>query len=406
MNILFLLTQDLESPTGAGRFFPLARELVRLGHSVSIAALHSNYRSLKNRCFLREGVRILYVGQMHVLKTGYEKKYFPAPLLLIVSAHATISLIKAALSVPAEIVHIAKPHPMNSIAGLTAKYVKGCRLVLDCSDYEAATNRFDAEWQRRIVAFFEDHVPHLVDCITTHATFLRNRLLSLGISQEKIVYLPNGADYERFSQIDERELANLRAALGLQQKRVVVFVGTLSAHAHAVGLLMQAFQEVRYHVPDTALLIVGGGENYENLRRLAQNLEIDDVTIFCGRVPPERVKYYYRLADVSVDPVYDTPANRARFPIKLFESWVTGVPFVTADVGDRRDLLEQPCAGLLVKPGDASSLADAIIKILQDPTLAEEIRNNGFKRAREFDWRYLAREMERVYFGLVRKDAH
>jgi len=406
MDILFILTQDLESPTGAGRFFPLARELVRLGHSVSIAALHSNYRSLRTHCFMREGVRIIYVGQMHVLKTDCEKKYFPTPLLLIVSVQATLSLIKAALRIPADVIHIAKPHPMNSIAGMVAKYIKGCRLVLDCSDYEAATNRFSAEWQRKIVAFFEDRVPHLVDRITTHATFLRARLLSLGISPEKIVYLPNGADYERFSQIDEHKLASLRAALGLQQKRVVAFVGTLSAHAHAVGLLMQAFQEVRQHVPDTALLIVGGGENYENLRRLAHNLGIDDATIFCGRVPPEQIKYYYRLADVSVDPVYDTPANRARFPIKLFESWVTGVPFVTADVGDRRALLEQPCAGLLVKPGDASSLADAIIKILQDPALAEEIRNNGFKRAREFDWRNLAREMERVYLELVRKDAH
>ncbi len=406
MNVLFLLTQDLESPTGVGRFFPLARELVNLGHNVSIVALHSNYRSLRNRYFVKEGVHIIYVGQMHVLKTNSEKKYFPTPVLLIVSAQATFSLTRAAISIPADVIHIAKPHPMNSIAGLVAKYIKGCRLVLDCSDYEAATNRFGAKWQQIVVAFFEDFIPHVADLITTHATFLRNRLLSLGISPEKIVYLPNGVDYERFGQVDEQELANLRSTLGLQGKRVVAFVGTLTAHAHAVGLLMQAFQEVRHRVPDTALLVVGGGENYENLRRLAQTLGIDDATIFCGRVPPERVKYYYRLANVSVDPVYDTPANRARFPIKLFESWVTGVPFVTADVGDRRDLLEQPRAGLLVKPGDASSLADAIITILQDPTLAEEIRNNGFKRAREFDWRYLAREMERVYFGLLRKDVH
>ncbi|MEM3434261.1 MAG: glycosyltransferase family 4 protein [Candidatus Methanomethyliaceae archaeon] len=406
MNILFLLTQDLESPTGVGRFFPLARELVRLGHTVNIAALSGNYRALRTHSFVKEGVNVFYVGQMHVLKTKYEKKYFPIPLLLLISAKSTLSLTRAALSIPADIIHIAKPHPMNSIAGLLAKRIRGPKLVLDCSDYEAATNRFEAEWQKRVVAFFEDHMPQIADCVTTHASFLQSRLLSLGLPPDKIVYLPNGVDYARFGEIDQQQLLTLRSSLGLQGKRVIIFVGTLTAHAHAVDLLLQAFQRVRQCIPNTVLLIVGGGENYENLRRLARDLGLLESTIFCGRIPAELVKYYYHLADVSVDPVYDTPAARARFPIKLFESWVTGVPFVTGDVGDRRLLLGQPCAGIVVTPGDAIALADGIIQVLKNPDLAEEMRRNGFERARDFDWGKIARRMEKVYLALVRKDAH
>ncbi|MBC7227763.1 MAG: glycosyltransferase family 4 protein [Thermoflexales bacterium] len=401
MNILFLLTQDLESPTGVGRFFPLARELVRLGHNVNIVALHGNYRALETRQFAKEGVNVFYVGQMHVLKTQTRKRYFPAPLLLAISAKATTHLTKAALQIPADVVHIAKPHPMNSIAGLIVKQIKGCKLVLDCSDYEAATNYFSANWQRWVVAFFEDRMPQLVDCVTTHSSFLRNRLLKLGLPPGKIVYLPNGVDYERFGDIDQQQLAVLRSSLGLWEKRVVIFVGTLTAHAHAVDLLLRAFQEVRQRIPNSVLLIVGGGENYESLLQLAKTLGVSEATIFCGRVPADQVKYYYRLAEVSVDPVYDTPAAWARFPIKLFESWVNGVPFVTGDVGDRRALLEQPCAGLVVTPGDATALADAIIQVLQNPDLAEEMRRNGFERAREFDWAKIAIRMEKIYRSLV-----
>jgi glycosyltransferase involved in cell wall biosynthesis len=401
MKILYLLTQDLESPTGAGRFFPLARELVLLGHQVNIAALHGNYKGLENTHFTRDGVGIHYLAQMHVKKAGNRKMYFNPGRLILISAYATWALTRAALRIPADIVHIAKPHPMNSIAGLAAKYIRKRYFVLDCSDYEAGTNRFSSAWQRWIITFFENNMPGHADFLTTHATFLRDRLLSLGVPSEKIAYLPNGVDYERFSILDEAELSSLRSTFGLQNKRVVAFIGTLTAHAHSVDLLMKAFRHVLQEIPEAVLLIVGGGEKYVQLQEFAQALGISAATIFCGRVPASHVNCYYRLADVSVDPVYDTEVARSRFPIKLFESWVTGIPFVTADVGDRRSLLEKPHAGLLAKPGDAVSLSNMIIRVLKNPALAEELRRNGYERARSFDWKILAKEMEKVYLKLL-----
>ncbi len=47
MKIHFLLTQDLESPSGLGRYAPMARELVALGHQVRVSALHSAYDELE-----------------------------------------------------------------------------------------------------------------------------------------------------------------------------------------------------------------------------------------------------------------------------------------------------------------------------------------------------------------------
>ena len=210
MKILYLLTQDLESPTGTGRIFPLARELVRLGHRVSIVALSGDYKALEKTHFTRDGVEIYYVGQMHVKKTNGYKVYFSPGRLILILAYATWAFTKATVQIPADIVHLSKPHPMNSIAGLVAKYIMKRRLVLDCDDFEAGTNRFGSAWQQWIIAFFEDHMPHMADMLTTHATFLQNRLLSLGIPIEQIYYLPNGVDYERFCLVDEAELKSLR----------------------------------------------------------------------------------------------------------------------------------------------------------------------------------------------------
>ena len=118
---------------------------------------------------------------------------------------------------------------------------------------------------------------------------------------------------------------------------------------------------------------------------------------FVGRVPPDQGPPYYLLADASVDPVCDDLAGRARSPLKVVESLVSGTPVVTSDVGDRRELLGDPPAGLLAAPGDAQSLAAAIDKVLWNPGLADTLKRRGQERVQLFDWERLVKDFVRVY---------
>lgn len=397
MKILFLLSQDMESPAGAGRYFPLARGLVKLGHQVSIAALHANFTSLNKTSFEQKGVKIDYVAQMHVLKQGNRKLYYPAHRLMGLMIQATWALSRAALSLPADIVHIGKPHPMNSVAGLLARYLRGKKVFLDCDDLEVATSHFSGKWQKWGVALFEDGMPKRVHHLTTHTYYLRDRLIHLGIPAEKITYLPNGVDKERFSCPETGDLDKLRDNLGLQGKKVVAFIGSLSLPSHPVDLLLEAYQTVREAIPGSKLLIVGGGEEFDRLSGRVQEMGLGEATIFTGRIPAAEAPLYYRLADVVVDPVIDNEVGRTRLPLKMFESWASQVPFVTADVGDRRMVIGNPPAGILATPGQASSLAQAILQVLTDPGLAEGIRQAGSLRAIEYDWDRLAQRLEKVY---------
>ncbi len=399
MRILFLLTQDLESPAGVGRYFPLARELVRLGHQVSIAALHADFDALSQTRLKHDGVDIRYVAPMHVRKRNHYKLYYPTSQLFPLVARATWALSRAALGTPADIIHIGKPHPMNGLAGLIARYAQGRRIFLDCDDYEAVTGHFSGTWQRRVVAFFEDHLPHHVHHITTNTYFLRDRLLALGVPPECITYLPNGVDHARFMPPPLAQVEERRAALGLVGKRVVAFIGSLSKPSHPVDLLLDAFLLVQRAQSQTALLIVGGGEEFEPLQAKVRAMGLESSVRFCGRIPASEVPIYYHLADVSVDPVYDDDIARSRLPLKMFESWVCGVPFVTGDVGDRRLVLGTPPAGILTKPGDPASLAEAILQILGCPELATSLRQRGLERAELFSWDRLARKLEAVYLG-------
>jgi glycosyltransferase involved in cell wall biosynthesis len=397
MKVLFLLTQSLDSPLGIGRIGPLASELARLGHHVDILGLHPDFGSLTQKSFVRDGVKIEYVAPMHVQKRGNLKTYYSSGKTLWVATNAAWQLTRAALRVDAEIIHICKPHMMNGVAGLAMRFLRGRKLFLDCDDYEAESGHFGAIWQKMGVVFFEKRLPRLVHCVTTNTYFLRDMLVQWGVPPEKIVYLSNGAERARFERPNSEQLDALRAEWGLTGKRVIVFVGSLSMPSHPVDLLLAAFQKVHVVLPDTVLMLVGGGEQFEVLQRMAQELGISSAVRFCGRIAPEKAFLYYHAADVSVDPVLDDNIARGREPLKLFESWACGVPFVSADVGDRRMLLGSPPAGLLARPGDAESLASAIQQILSDPEMAETLRQRGLERVKAYFWDRLAVELDELY---------
>jgi glycosyltransferase involved in cell wall biosynthesis len=394
MRILFLLTQDLNSPSGIGRYLPLALELSKMGHSVRIAATHSSYDKLEQRNQLIGKVQVDYVSQMHVYKKGNLKIYYSPLLVLWNSLVSTLKLTRATLSGPVDLICVAKPHPMNSLAGLVGKFRWRCSLVVDVDDDEVATNKFKGGWQKQIVAWFASHAPQWADWVTTNTHYMAHKLERIGLPAEKIFYMPNGIDPDRFREADPQVLTNLRASLGLKDHKVVVYIGSIALVNHPIQLLIEAFGYLQKQMPNSLLMIVGGGEDYEYLQEQTRRSGLSDLILFIGRVNPADVNLYYRLADVSVDPVYDNEVARCRCPLKLFESWGCRVPFVTSDVGDRRLLAGDPPGALLAIPGDPHELARALFAVLNDPQLSHTLATNALERVEKFHWSVLARELD------------
>jgi glycosyltransferase involved in cell wall biosynthesis len=375
----------------------MARELVRRSHQVTIAALHSDYNSLTEKRFEKEGVDVWYVAPMHVHKSGNTKRYYPTWELLLVTLRAIWSLSIAGLSVPTDIIYIGKPHPMNGIAGLLAKVLKRRKVFLDCDDIEVGVNRFGAGWQKLVVAFFERKLPLLMDKVTSHTHTNRQRLIGFSVSENRVLYIPNGVERQRFCPPPPERVNTLRKQLELDGKHVITFIGSMGLASHPVNLLLDAFAILIKELPESILLFVGGGEDFEKIQAYTQALGLQDAVRFCGRVSPTDVVLYYHLADVSVDPVYDDDAARGRSPLKLFESWACGTPFVTCDVGDRRSLLGDPPAGLLAKAGDSISLANAIKQIICDPTVAYTLQQRGLANVQGYFWDQLAVVLETAF---------
>jgi len=399
--LIMLLSQDLNSPSGLGRYFPLAKYLVKQKYRVSILALHSNFESEKTRDFWNQGVHVRYVSQMHVRKIDNKTQYFSAVDLIRTSITATNALMKEAMKENPDLVFVGKPHPMNGIAGFLVARKKSVPLIVDCDDYEAESNKTSSRWQKTLLRFFENSLPKKADLITTNTYFNKERMQKLGIDNEKIHYLPNGVDTERFQTVSPDRLSKLRDSLGLGDNKVVGYFGSLNLANHPIDLLIRSFAKIVQNQENVRLLIVGGGGDMEKLQDLVRKLSIEKSVVFTGRVDPNEINAYYQLADVSVDPVNDTLADRGRCPLKIFESWQMRVPVVTADVGDRKVLGGNPPAVKLAQPGSEVDLARKIQDVLDSPLLAEKLVTIGLQRSESYNWAVIAEEVSRKFLSHV-----
>ncbi len=397
MKISFLCTSSLEYPSPRGRWWPLACELAKRGHEPQLIMLHHTYAAVPvaKRHELRHGVVLQYVGQMHVYGPVGQRQYFGLGELIRVSLQSTVALLRATLRTGCDLVHVCKPQPINGLAGLLAARLLRRPLYIDCDDYEAGGNRFSAAWQMRLVRLFEDRLPRHAAGVTVNTHFIEQRYLALGLPAERLVYVPNGVAAQALVA-PRRHVEGLRRALGLQGQAVVAYVGTLSQTTHNVGLLLDAFALVARRLSHVRLLLVGDGEDRAALHARAQRLGIAEHTLFVGAVPAHAVPTYLALATCSVDPVADDGVARGRSPLKIVESLALGVPVVTGDVGDRREMLGDK-AGVIVAPGDAQALAEGMMSVLQDAALQAKLATGASEQSLAYRWASLADDWLAVY---------
>jgi glycosyltransferase involved in cell wall biosynthesis len=386
MRVAFVSTSSLDYPSALGRWFPLAKEMVRLGHTVHFITLHHDYRSGMSRPQQQAGVWVHYVGQMHVRGWGDARRPLAGAALLRVALAATVALGRRARQVEVDAYHICKPQPMNGLAGWLAARRTGRPCYLDCDDYEAGANRFTGWGQQALVRWFEDTLPRRMAAVSVNTRFLADRVGRLGVAAGRIVHVPNGVERARFAGLDRGAGRRLRAEYGLQGKPTILYLGTLSLAGHPLGLLLDALTRLVALVPQAHLVLVGGGEDRPALERRVQELRLPDHVTFVGAVPPAEVPPYILLGDVAVDPVLDDAVARARSPLKVLESMACGVPVVTGDVGDRREMLADGQAGLLVVPGDAQALAEGLAALLEDPARRQQMAAAGREQVERYWW--------------------
>jgi len=219
-----------------------------------------------------------------------------------------------------------------------------------------------------------------------------------GIPESRIMVAPEGVDTEVFSLGDPRRVAEEYQFHG---SRVMIYEGTLSK-ARGLSLLIEAFSKVRMEIPRVKLLVVGEGDDEENLKNLAHDLRIKDDVVFTGQVPQLEVPDFIAAADIGLSPVPPTTFYKFSSPIKLFEYMAMAKPVVAnEEIPEHQNVLEESGGGVLV-PFKHEAFANAIIELILNPERAAEMGRRGREwvvqnRSHEV----LARRVEERYIELI-----
>jgi PEP-CTERM/exosortase A-associated glycosyltransferase len=217
-----------------------------------------------------------------------------------------------------------------------------------------------------------------VAAITTICEGLRGDIEQRGIAADRITVIPNAVDVETFKFGAAPDPA-LRSRLGLDNAAVIGFAGSFYGY-EGLDLLLDAAAKLAQHRSEIRVLLVGGGVQEQALREQAARLGLTDRVIFTGRVPHADVQRYYELIDVLAYPRQSMRLTEIVTPLKPLEAMAQGRMFVASDVGGHRELVRDGDTGTLFPAGDATALATAIAKLLDNRSQWGEM----LARARRF----------------------
>src|SRR5208282_3491776 len=163
------------------------------------------------------------------------------------------------------------------------------------------------------------------------------------VPAQKLLFLPNGADTERFKPSPPDE--ELKSHLGLQGKQILLWAGTLG-YAHGLENVLHAVKLLEGE-PGIHFLFVGDGSARAGLLRLQETLHLKNVT-FHAPVPLDQVPSFYSISFAGLASLIDIPIYEGARPSKVFPVLSSAKPLIFVGKGEAAQLVQRAAAGIVV----------------------------------------------------------
>lgn len=225
-------------------------------------------------------------------------------------------------------------------------------------------------WQSRLDRWLSGHT---FRHIAVSEDVREIRMQRDGVPAERIVVVPNGVPIP--GQVGDQAARNrVRREFGLAQNQPVMgSVGRMIA-AKGYPVLLEALALARREIHELHWLQIGDGPDREDLKAQAAAMGLSGNITFAGR----RTDIGDLLETMDV---WVMSSIREGLPVALLEAMAAGKPIVATRVGGIPDAVEHRVSALLAEEGDPASLAQAIVRLFQDPELAAKLSAAAQARA-------------------------
>lgn len=364
MKILFLTTH-LNLGGISSYTFSLAKSLKRRGHHILIA---SSGGAIVNEV-KRQGITHITIN----INTKSE-----------LSPKVPLAIFKLRSIIKSEGIEII--HAQTRVAQVIAEGLA----KLNCVPYVSTCHGFfRPHWARRVFGCWGSRVIAISEAVREHL------VNDLKVKKESVVLVYNGVDIARFSQgLSESEKEKFRNQAGLGDGPLIGIIARLSP-VKGHKYLLEAMRKVVDLKPAAQLLIIGDGTLKEELLNQVISLGLKENVIFLGSLVDT-------AKPLSLIDIFVLPSLKEGLGISILEAQAAGVPVVASDVGGIYTIIKDNENGFLVPSRDSLSLAAAIIKLINNPTLANKMSEVGRRLMREeFSLDEMAKRIEEVYIQCI-----
>lgn len=214
------------------------------------------------------------------------------------------------------------------------------------------------------------------------------------LPEDKVVIIHNGIDLERFKL--RADTTQAKRNIGLREDMVIGLIARLSS-VKGQEFLIKAMQKVTEKFPNVQLLLVGEGKTRDDLVALTKELHLGKNVIFMPSVSD--TNKVLEAIDIFV-----LPSLQEGLGLSLMEAMAKGIAVIGSRVGGIITLIQDNQNGILVEPKDSQGLSGAIIKLIEDSTLAKSLGQNARNFIeKEFSQEQMVKRTQEVYYAVAKK---
>jgi glycosyltransferase involved in cell wall biosynthesis len=222
---------------------------------------------------------------------------------------------------------------------------------------------------------------------TSDANVTRDKAVAYGMNPERTIVFPWGVDLEHFSKKDERG----------KKEGFVLFCNRAWETRYGVDVLARAFVKVAQQRDDVRLILLSGGSQGANIRKILQRGGVEEYVTFGGQVSQTDLPRWYHMADVYISPSHVDGSS-----VSLMEALACGLPCLVSDIPANKEWIVEGENGWLFRDRDVDHLAEKILAAMSQreklPEIGRASRRSAEMRA---DWKKNAEALMTVYRSLL-----
>jgi glycosyltransferase involved in cell wall biosynthesis len=198
---------------------------------------------------------------------------------------------------------------------------------------------------------------------------------------------------ERFLQAPDFSVLDQDEQFDFTHQPFILAVGKISPRKN-IEVVIRALERLRSRIPHHLVTVGGDGWDFQGLKSLVSSLGLVDRVHFVGYVSDEQLHALYAKATLFI-----FPSLFEGFGLTILEAMSSGCPVVTSNISSLPEVAGD--AALLVDPTKIEEVASAMEAICKNDDLANELKQKGRERARQFSWKNCAKETLAIYNSLI-----